>query len=62
MTPLTIRADTPREAVEEVCKWLEAEASRFSRVYRDYYGADALETAFVNLKAATIEPKEQADG
>jgi hypothetical protein len=29
--PLTIRADTPRDAVEEVCKWLEAEVAALGR-------------------------------
>jgi hypothetical protein len=56
--PPTIRADTPREAVEEVCKWLEA-------VSETAPSLAAMITAgrisFV-LRSATIEPKEQADG
>jgi hypothetical protein len=66
--PLTIRADTPRDAVEEVCKWLEEFRGGASSVitrpddedFRD--GMDAgLNDAARILRSAIIEPKEQAD-
>ena len=54
MTPITIRADTPREAVEEVCKWLEERGCKAG----DLEAWNALEGAAEALRSATIEPKE----
>jgi hypothetical protein len=70
--PITIRADTPREAVEEVCKWLEESAVIVGAHVDRWPHAPELrallrstqetyELAANALRSATIEPKEQAD-
>jgi len=68
--PLTTRADTPREAVEEVCKWLEAMRDQRNRQSSALKGTQALEaftiaaslaTLVVCLKHATIEPKSEPE-
>jgi len=58
MTPLTIRADTPREAVEEVCKWLEDRAQIYPLLAAKWSFPDAARV----LRSATIEPKEPTNG
>jgi hypothetical protein len=73
MTPITIRADTPRQAVEEVCKWLEVALEQWDpppsagprHAYQRLHEAIGMERALLRavnaLRSATIEPKEQAD-
>jgi hypothetical protein len=65
--PITIRADTPREAVEEVCKWLEARQQSDHAWFSARYGyippeallrATDLTFTLNSLRSATIEPKE----
>lgn len=70
--PITIRADTPREAVEEVCKWLEARVrllggeERHATDVTTMLAAQACGVVLAKsaeaLRSATIEPKEQGDG
>jgi hypothetical protein len=56
--PINIRADTPREAVEEVCKWLE-ERIGSTVVVTELPGLCLTANA---LRSAAIEPKEPTNG
>lgn len=73
--PITIRADTPREAVEEVCKWLEERVTDLDpHIDKANLAGDrlqsehlvgrhiAFEVAARAIRSATIEPKEPTNG